>query len=107
MRLSLDECPGIRSTLRKWSSALSNSPELAAHHADVVHDRGPEPNVGRLFQQPIRATNRSLASARQSARNIALLVLADAGIEVVKIQPRCPRANCHASLLQVMARLGR
>ena len=32
------------------------------------------------------------------------LVLADAGIEVVKIPPRCPRANCYAERLGLTVR---
>jgi hypothetical protein len=45
-------------------------------------------HVGR-FRFLVR--DRALSSRRCSTR-----VMADAGIEVVKIPPRCPRANCFA-----------
>ena len=83
--------------------------------ATCTSSASPRTRTGR--GPPSRPATSSWTSANRSARFRFLVrdragqyagsfdaVLADAGIEVVKIPPRCPRANCYAERLVLTVR---
>jgi putative transposase len=90
--------------------------EVADRSLDVLgvtaHPDGPwttqqARNLVMDLGEHVDRSGSSSAIARDSLRPRSTRCLADAGIEVVKIPPRCPRANCFAERFRPTADLQR